>query len=310
MKHFRGVPELALALALMLAALPAVGQEYPVEPNLYFQYVWARSTASAAAAQADAGTPMPAMGDPQAVSAAYMTIANAGAVGVRLVAAESPVAEVVEIHETQMDGDVMMMRPVENGIDVLSGEVTVLEPRGLHMMLMGLTEPLEAGQAVPLTLTFVLLDVAGEPTDQSFTVMVAAPVLDEAPEPSNFAFSLIWARPAEAEGVSATYLHMLNAGGENDALVAASTDVAGVVEIHEMTMVNDVMSMRPLEGGVPVASGEVGVLEPGGIHMMMLELQRRLEAGTAFTMTLDFESGAQIVIGVPVYDRLMQMQGM
>jgi copper(I)-binding protein len=181
MKHFRGVPELALALALMLAALPAVGQEYPVEPNLYFQYVWARSTASAAAAQADAGTPMPAMGDSQAVSAAYMTIANAGAVGVRLVAAESPVAEVVEIHETQMDGDVMMMRPVENGIDVLSGEVTVLEPRGLHMMLMGLTEPLEAGQAVPLTLTFVLLDVAGEPTDQSFTVMVAAPVLDEAP---------------------------------------------------------------------------------------------------------------------------------
>ncbi len=309
MKVVSRVVALALVVVLFVAVLPAAAQEYPVEPNLYFHDVWARSTASASAAQSMAGTPTPEMGSMASVSAAYMTIANAGAVGVRLVAAESPVAEVVEIHETQMNGDVMQMRPVEDGIDVLSGEVTVLAPRGLHIMLMELVEPLEVGQAVPLTLTFEMLDEAGDPTGETFTMEIAAPVLDEAPEPANFAFSLLWARPAEQEGVSAAYLHMLNFGSD-DTLVAASTDVADIVEIHEMVMANDVMSMRPLEGGVPVASGDIAMLEPGGIHLMMLDLQQALEVGTAFTMTLDFESGAQIIIGVPVYDRTMQMQGM
>lgn len=299
MNHQRRVLALVLVLIIASMALPVFGQHEPVEPNLFFQDVWARSTPPADQAQAMA-----------AVSAAYMTIANAGAVGVRLVAAESPVAEVAEIHETVMSGDVMQMRPVDGGIEVPSGEVVVLAPRGLHVMLMNLTQPLEAGEAVWLTLTFETLNDAGNPDGETFTMNIAAPVLDEAPEPSNFAFSLLWARPGEAGGVSATYLHALNFGAEADTLVGASTDVAGVVEIHEMSMVNDVMSMRPLEGGLVIASGEIGALEPGGVHLMMMDLPEALEADTAFTMTLDFESGAQVIIGVPVYDRTMQMHGM
>jgi copper(I)-binding protein len=309
-KQLRGVLALALVIALMSAVLPVLGQEEPVDANLYFHDMWVRSTASATAAQAMAGTPTPEGGAMSSVSAAYMTLANAGGVGVRLVAAASPVAGVVEIHETQMNGDVMQMRPVEGGIPVLPGEVTQLAPGGLHIMLMQLTEPLEVGQAVWLTLTFETLDDAGAPTGETFDMNIAAPVLDEAPEPGNFAFSVVWARPGAAGGVSAAYMRLLNFGAESDTLVAASTDVAGLVEIHEMAMNNDVMQMRPLEGGVTVASGDLAMLEPGGIHVMLMNLPDALEADSAFVLTLDFASGAQIILGVPVYDRTMQMQGM
>lgn len=304
MKHRRLLAILSM-LALAVLALPAFGQAAMVEPNLYFQNVWARSTASVEAAAE------PGAADASAVSAVYMTIANAGGVGVRLVSVESPAAEFVEIHEMRMNGEVMEMRPVEGGLDIHSGGVSVLEPGGFHLMLLNLTEPLVTGQAVPLTLTFLLLDDTGAPTEETLVAELAAPVLDEAPEPAPFAFSLIWARPAEAGTVSAAYMTILNAGDDADTLVSASTDVAGIVEIHEMRMNGDVMEMRPVEGGVPVDAMGMAVLEQGGVHIMLMDLTQALEEGSAFALTLTFESGAEVNVGVPVYDRTtMLMNGM
>lgn len=93
-------------------------------------------------------------------SAAYMTIVNHGAAQDRLVAAASPIARVVELHTHRMDNGVMRMRPVE-GIEVNVGEPAVLRPGGLHVMLIGLTRDLKAGETVPLTLRF---ETAGERT--------------------------------------------------------------------------------------------------------------------------------------------------
>ncbi|MBL8146386.1 MAG: copper chaperone PCu(A)C [Anaerolineae bacterium] len=291
-------------LALCVLALPAAGQAEVIESNIFFQTVWARATAAAEA------TPEAGAMDMGAVSAAYLTIANAGGVGVRLVSAESPAAEFVEIHEMRMVNEVMEMRPVEGGLDILPGGVLTLEPGGLHLMLLNLAEPLVAGEAIPLALTFAQLDRRGQPTDDTFTVHIGAPILQEAPEAVNFAFSLVWARPADEGGVSAAYLRVLNFG-DDDTLVGASAEVAEVTEIHEMRMVNDVMEMRPVEGGIPLAFGEVAALEPGGLHVMLMDLLQSLEDGSAFALTLQFESGAQTVIGVPVYDRMMrQMSGM
>lgn len=72
---------------------------------------------------------------------------------VRLVAAESPVAGVVEIHEMAMDKDVMRMRAVA-GVDLASGQTTELKPGGYHVMLMDLKQAVQAGQQVPITLVF------------------------------------------------------------------------------------------------------------------------------------------------------------
>jgi periplasmic copper chaperone A len=93
-------------------------------------------------------------------SAAYMTLETVGAAPDRLIGGSTPVAERVELHTHIMEGGVAKMRPVE-GIEVAPGAPTVLKPGGLHLMLSGLTQKLEAGTAIPLTLQF---EHAGEVT--------------------------------------------------------------------------------------------------------------------------------------------------
>jgi hypothetical protein len=79
---------------------------------------------------------------------AQITSASGG----KLVSASSPVAGVVEIHEMSMDGNVMRMRALPNGLDLPAGKAVDLKPGGYHVMLMDLKQPLQAGQTVPVTL--------------------------------------------------------------------------------------------------------------------------------------------------------------
>lgn len=71
--------------------------------------------------------------------------------GGKLVAASSPVAGVVEIHEMAMDGTTMKMRAVPS-LDLPAGKVVDLKPGGYHVMLMDLKRPLKAGERVTLEL--------------------------------------------------------------------------------------------------------------------------------------------------------------
>lgn len=71
--------------------------------------------------------------------------------GGRLVAVQTPVARVAEVHEMVMQGDVMAMRAIE-ALELPPGKTVVLKPGGHHLMLMGLTQQLRAGDAIPLTL--------------------------------------------------------------------------------------------------------------------------------------------------------------
>ena len=71
--------------------------------------------------------------------------------GAVIVSAASPVAAVVEIHETIKDGEVMRMRQVKN-LSVLAGKSRELKPGSHHIMLMELKQILKEGDAVPLTL--------------------------------------------------------------------------------------------------------------------------------------------------------------
>lgn len=88
------------------------------------------------------------------VGGGYITISNAGTEADRLVSASSPISEVTQLHEMKMEGDVMKMKELENGIDIPAGETVTLAPGGLHIMFMGLTQSLVEGEKVPVTLTF------------------------------------------------------------------------------------------------------------------------------------------------------------
>ena len=74
--------------------------------------------------------------------------------GARLVSGASPVAGVVEIHEMTMDGNVMKMRALANGLDLPAGKTVDLKPGGFHVMLMDLKAALPKDSTVPLTLVF------------------------------------------------------------------------------------------------------------------------------------------------------------
>ena len=89
----------------------------------------------------------------QTVSAAFMHLSNSSADPISVVNATSPVSKVVELHAHVHEGGMMKMRRIDN-IDVPANGKTILEPGGLHIMLIGLHNPLEIDQKVSITLEF------------------------------------------------------------------------------------------------------------------------------------------------------------
>ena len=87
------------------------------------------------------------------VTAAYMTITNNADEEDALVSVTCDDAQVVELHETTMEGDVMQMRRVEE-IRIPADSSVALQPGGLHLMVLGLDADLEPGQTLRLTLNF------------------------------------------------------------------------------------------------------------------------------------------------------------
>ncbi len=84
---------------------------------------------------------------------AFMQLRNAGERDVKLLKASNPVSRVTELHTHINDNGVMKMRPVP-GIDIKAKGEAVLQPGGLHVMLIDLKAPLKEGDLVPLTLQF------------------------------------------------------------------------------------------------------------------------------------------------------------
>jgi uncharacterized protein YcnI/copper(I)-binding protein len=88
------------------------------------------------------------------VAGGYLTITNKGAADDRLVSVSTPAAGTSQIHEMKMDGDVMKMNELPDGLVIPAGESVALAPGGFHLMFMDLTGPLVEGESVTVTLTF------------------------------------------------------------------------------------------------------------------------------------------------------------
>jgi copper(I)-binding protein len=87
---------------------------------------------------------------PQKATGAFMQLTSVKPA--KVVAASSPAAAVVEIHEMKMDDGVMKMRAVD-ALPLPAGQAVALKPGSYHVMLMGLKGQIKAGDTVPLTLT-------------------------------------------------------------------------------------------------------------------------------------------------------------
>lgn len=133
-----------MAVAGSMLAVTAAAQSVEVKD------AWVRGTVSA-----------------QKATGAFMDLTGKSAA--RLVAAESPVAGTVEIHNMTMEKGVMKMFPVD-GIDVPAGKTVKLAPGGYHVMLIGLKQQMKPGERVPLKLTFELADKKREAVNLSVEV--------------------------------------------------------------------------------------------------------------------------------------------
>lgn len=90
------------------------------------------------------------------------------------------------------------------------------------------------------------------------------------------------------------YLTIVNTGDEADRLVSASSPAAGRVEIHMMEVVDDVMVMRPIEGGLEIPAGATVELKPGGLHLMFMEVAEPFADGHKVDVQLEFEKAGSV----------------
>ena len=88
------------------------------------------------------------------VAGGYLKITNTGATPDRLTGGSAEVAKRFEIHEMSMDGGVMRMRELKNGIEIAPGATVELKPGSYHIMMMNLSRPLAKGDRVKGSLTF------------------------------------------------------------------------------------------------------------------------------------------------------------
>ena len=101
--------------------------------------------------------------------------------------------------------------------------------------------------------------------------------------------------------MGAFYVTITNNGDEADVLLSVETDMADIVEVHDVEMDDGVMQMVPLHDGLEVPAGETIVFEPGGHHVMMIGITKSLLDGEDFTATLHFENAGEIEITVPIH---------
>jgi periplasmic copper chaperone A len=110
-----------------------------------------------------------------------------------------------------------------------------------------------------------------------------------------------WSRATpKGAPVAAGYLTIKNTGTTADRLVGGSSDAAAKVEMHEMTMDNGVMKMRPVTGGLEIKPGETVELKPQGLHLMFIKPKSPLKQGDHVKATLEFEKAGKVDVDFDV----------
>ncbi len=140
-KASRLLPALLLALASNLSFAQPVTV---VEP-------WARATVQG-----------------QKAAGVFMRLTSAS--DLRLVSASSPVAAFGQVHAMRMEGDIMKMQALKNGLELPAGKTVELKPGSYHLMLMDLKQPLLKDSTIPVSLVFV--DAKGTQSQTEVTVPV------------------------------------------------------------------------------------------------------------------------------------------
>ena len=134
------------------------------------------------------------------------------------------------------------------------------------------------------------------------SLLLACAFAAHAGAPAPVAIQGAWARGTVA-GQDSTGAFMTLTAREPLTLLGAETPAAGIVEIHQMKMVGDVMKMSAVET-LPLAAGQPLQLGPGGYHFMLMDLKAPFKPGSSVAMTLRFRDGQgkerKLPVNVPI----------
>ena len=106
-------------------------------------------------------------------------------------------------------------------------------------------------------------------------------------------FSDGWVRVSEysdhVDGMTGAFATIENHTDHDVTLVGGSAEIAKMVEVHEVIMMDGEMKMQAKDGGILIKAGESVTLEPGGLHVMLMGLKEAILEGDEVTLTLDFD---------------------
>ena len=97
-------------------------------------------------------------------------------------------------------------------------------------------------------------------------------------------------------GLDVTGCYVTLTASEDDRLVSISAPQAGMAQVHEMKVEDNVMKMAELKDGLALPAGEAVSLSPGGNHLMLMGLKQPLVAGDQVSITLNFEHAQPVGI--------------
>jgi copper(I)-binding protein len=112
-----------------------------------------------------------------------------------------------------------------------------------------------------------------------------------------------WSRPTAAGmPMGVAYLTITNNGPREDVLLSAHTPAAARVEFHRTILEGGMARMRPA-GALTIAPGKTLRAEPGGLHLMLVELKTPLVEGTTVPLLLTFRSAGEVTVQIRVEQR-------
>lgn len=156
MNLFSFISRAPLRSLAVLACAGALFSQAALAQSLVVQNAWARATVQG-----------------QKSSGAFMSLTAPA--GCRLKSVYTPVAGVAQVHEMRMEGDIMRMQAVKDGLELPAGKTVELSPGGYHVMLMDLKVALQKDTSIPLTLVFVDAKGVESKTEIKVPVSLAAP---------------------------------------------------------------------------------------------------------------------------------------
>lgn len=191
MKRFGSLVAVVAILSIMLSAI-GIGAAAQHDHGHDHDHMGTPAGTPAATPSTDHS----AHGGSTSTGAFYMTISNEGDETDRIVSIETEAAGSAEIHNVVMEGNVMQMTPQHDGVEIPAGEELILEPGGYHVMMIGLTESLIAGEEFTATLHF---EHAGE-VEITVPILMTEPdegeLTAEPVEAGDLVIEDIWARHA------------------------------------------------------------------------------------------------------------------